>query len=156
MIPNERGSIGDGLQESYFWTQLHFRFWLRTLNILTVRVLWKAKWFSHLACPSTIVIHFFYSIKGWPSPWRQLYLFCLLCNGLPSSWFTSFPESVIESSQCCRLDIAQGPSQYCLVASEWTQTGDEERWCQQSHYWTSSTYGLHYWLGLCAMPNLQH
>ena len=31
-----------------------------------------------------------------------------------------------------------------------------KRRCQQSHCWTSPTYEPHYWLGLCAMPNLQH
>ena len=40
--------------------------------------------------------------------------------------------------------------------TDWTQTSDEERRCQQSHCWTSPTNEPHYWLGLCVMPNLQH
>ena len=49
---------------------------------------------------------------------------------------------------------------YCIwkkvFKTDWTLSGDEERWCQQSQCLTSLISKPHYWLGLCAMPSLQH
>ena len=40
--------------------------------------------------------------------------------------------------------------------TDWTQTGDEKWWCQQSHCWTPFTHEAQNWLGLCWMRYLQY
>ena len=42
------------------------------------------------------------------------------------------------------------------IRPDWTQTGDEKWWCQQSHCWTPFTHESQNWLGLCWMRYLQY